>query len=492
MLIKPTAGRVRRPPSASPQGRATPALTLLLVAGIGLLLAAIFPTEVERLSIRPLSLLLIGSAVLIGGLIQRAVRGRGHSLAFLLFVVLCFFHLGLYLQPALTGQMPARLGSIVYETHWYNQATLARSGLVVLLGLLAYATAIGVVTWVFPRFRARPEDPEPDDRHYSRRVAAALSDVGAALLVLGVGAWYAISIAALGPGFAFRDYLSYLSATADEPLPLVYLVISVGTVLAAVRLRRGAGVVAALAFGLFALPAFLIGLRGEVLIPAVAAVPVLFRDPRNRALEGFVRRPAARVAMAAALIVLLIGISLVQQVRQSGIQSLGRPADHRVSALAAVQEMGYTVRVVATSISWHENLHEPYARGATYLAPLTRPVQRALGLPRLDAKSDFGLMNVEIATRIGPIGGSMIGEAHHNFGRAGAVGMLMLVGALASVVDRPRMGAWRTAWLGAVGLLTLMHVRNSFAPMVAWALASALAIAGAVVLSRFYQARNRP
>lgn len=483
--VLPAAPASRRSSAAVP-------LALLATSLVCLLVVLTFANGLERLPIRVAAPLFVGGAVVLGELIRRSVRSQARSLAFLVYVVLCVFHLGLYLQPALTGTMATGLGTIVYWSDWYTEAALVRAGVVVLTGLLGYAGAVGLVSWLGPQCRAGAEPAAERKGSYPTRSAAALSDVGTGLLLIGVASWWFISVSQLGVSFVFGDYLRYLSATASQPLPYVYLAISVGTVLAAVRLRRRTGVVAVLAFLVFAVPGFVIGLRSEVLIPLVAAIPVWCRDPRNRHLLARLQRPGARLLLAGALVALLLGISFVQQVRLTGLQAVPSGTDRRVSALAAVQEMGYTIRVVITSLTWHDDLHEPYRHGATYVAPVIRAAERVLGLPRPEAEHDYGLMNVEIANRVGPIGGSMIGEAHHNFGEPGVIAVLALVGGLAAGIDRPRLSVWRAAWLGVVGLLALMHVRNSFAPLFAWGLAGTLAILAAMALSRLYRPRESP
>lgn len=470
-------------------GGATRPLILVLATLVALVFVVAFSAELATWSIQPFSLLLVGTSIVLAALLRRSVRGKGHSLAFLIFVVLCVFHLGLYLQPAVTGEMPSGLGSIIYRSDWYTQASMVRAGIVILLGLLGYSAGVGVVTLLRPGLWATTEMPERA-HSYPSSLVAAIGDVGTALLVLGVLAWYVISVSELGPRFFLRDYLSYLVATGGQPLPVVYLLISLGTVLAAVRVRRRMGVLALIAFLLFAVPGFVIGLRGEVLIPIVAAIPVLFRDPRNEFLVRGQKRPSVRIGMVGGLLALLFGISLVQQVRLEGLQSITAGTDRQVSAIGALQEMGYTVRVVTTSLTWHEDLKEPYRNGSTYYTPIVRAVDRVLALPRPDADNDYGLMNVEIDHRIGPIGGSMIAEAHHNFGRPGVVGVLALVGLLAAAIDRPTVSVRRVAWLGCFGLLALMHVRNSFAPIYAWAVAAALSLGVASVLSWLYVKRE--
>lgn len=486
----------RRTAASSTQARpvrgpaGTPML-LTTVSGSGLLLVLAFGPTLPLLPIRVVSLLLVAATVVLGLLVARSVRSRLHSVAFLLYVVICVFHVGLFVPPAVTGRLAAGFQQWGYTGGWYTEPSMSRAAVVVLDGLLGYATGVGLLTWLVPAVRAVRSGGPAERGEYRPKVAAAAGDVGTGLLGVGVVAWYLISVSTLGPGFMLGNYLGYLSATADQPLPMVYLVISVGTVLAAVRLRRRMGVVAIVAFAAFALPAFVIGLRVEVLIPLVAAVPVWCRDPRNRATLLRWSRPAARVLAAGVLVGLLLAISLVQQVRLTGLQGAADAPQHQVSALAALQEMGYTIRVVVTTQSWHQDLHEPFRYGSTYYTPLVRATQRVLGLRRLEADVDYGLMNVEIAQRVGPAGGSVIAEADHNFGVPGVIGVLALLGAVAAGVDRPRPSVWGSTAVGLFGLLALMHVRNSFAPLFAWGAAGLVAVAAAVVLSRLYRDPDR-
>ena len=93
-------------------------------------------------------------------------------------------------------------------------------------------------------------------------------------------------------------------------------------------------------------------------------------------------------------------------------------------------------------------------------------------------------MNVEIADRVGPIGGSMIAEAEHNFGLLGVVIIMGLVGAAAAGGTSRRRSAWAQVVMGIIGLLALMHVRNSFAPLFVWGSAALMLAFCGLVLSR--------
>ena len=465
---------------------------LTVVSLTGLLVLVSLQTEAQQLELRPLSWLIISMALVLGALIRKAEPDGSWSLSFLLYTVLCLFHLGLYLRPALDGSKAPALGMTVYLRIWYTDAAMVRAGLVTLLALLAYGLGVGTRCWV--NSRREPPVVAATVAGTDQRPAAAISDVGALALMAGVVGWWTLSLRAAGATFYLQDYLSFLSATSGSGLTVTYLMISLGVTLIAVNVRRRLSKLAAATFALFALPAFMIGLRGEVLLPLTAALAVFARDPHNRKILQKSRSPFVRLGAIAGVVILLFGISFVQQVRLSGLadyRQSGRPTE--ASALGAIEEMGFTLRVVVTSLEWHEDLREPYQKGQTYVAPAGRAAARVLGLPRPDASNDYRLMNVEVAQRVGPIGGSMVAEADHNFGRAGVIGVLLVVGLAAASVGLRNVGAWRNAAIGLAGLLALIHVRNSFAPLFGWATAGALLLVAGLVVSRFYRPpRDQP
>ena len=70
------------------------------------------------------------------------------------------------------------------------------------------------------------------------------------------------------------------------------------------------------------------------------------------------------------------------------------------------------------------------------------------------------MFNVEIANRVGQIGGSPVAEAFHNFGTVGVVLFMAVLGALLVRLERRS-----DAVVGVVLLPLLIQVRNSFAPV---------------------------
>src|SRR5690606_24330927 len=93
--------------------------------------------------------------------------------------------------------------------------------------------------------------------------------------------------------------------------------------------------------------------------------------------------------------------------------------------------------VVSESVRWHETQELPYLRGATYLAPARDSFKRfVLRDANYDPSQDMDYMSTQIASRIGPFGGSVIAEAYVNFGRLGVAAILMLFGGLIALLSR--------------------------------------------------------
>lgn len=483
MSTAATHFRSTRPTSTQSGVRRGSAPFLLVVASLlGLMIVGFRQAELEQLPLRLVAVLILAVAVLLGTLIVKASHQGFWSLAFLLYLALTLFHLGLYVRPALLGEKTIKLSLLSYASVWYTDAAMVRAGVVVLLALLAYGLGVGVRTWTQEVSKAGDEQEAGADG----RSLSGVADVGALAVLLGVAGWLVLSLTVVGRTFFLNGYLSFLSATATYPFSFCYLLISVGSTLCALRPRRTLVRMAIGAFVLFAILALMIGIRGEVLIPLTAAAAVFARNPAHQPVLERLRRPAARLVVILALIGVLLGISIVQQVRVAGVQALGGSTVVEASPLQAVDEMGYSIRVVITTLAWHEDLREPYRLGDTYYAPPLRVLARVTGAERREAAQDYQLMNVEIADRVGSIGGSMIAEAQHNFGRLGAVVVLTLVGAAAAGVIPHRRSAWGQAILGLIGLLALMHVRNSFAPLFVWGSAGLVLVLCGLVLSKFY------
>lgn len=431
--------------------------------------------------LRTFSVACLGVAVVLGVIVWRASPTRYLSAAFLVYLLLAVFHLGLLVRPAMTGH---RGGQFTYalDRDWYQSAALQESGWLALLGLSGFALGVCAVT--LPRVRSSSMPISHDNDVLTRGFASA----GALVTLIGMAGWLAFGINKVGFGFMSLGYLDFLSETASLPLPVAYMLVGLGVPLLALRLDRPAPLAVLLLFLGFGAVAFLMGLRNEIAIPVLGAIVAWAASPTSSRLRAWLLSPRGVVAAGIALLVALNGISLVQQVRLAGLAALN-PSQVAARPIDAVEEMGFTLRVVTVSRQWHDDNQEPFLDGATYWATLDRSLTPALGLFRLPATSDPRLMNVEIDRRVGAIGGSMIAEAHHNFAAPGTFVVLALFGAAAGAVSRPR-GAWTAALAGPLSVLELMHVRNSFAPIPMWAGAAALILAVGVALGALHRRRE--
>lgn len=410
----------------------------------------------ERAGIQGVATFSIGLAIVLGCLVAKSLKDGVWSFPFLYFLILCLFHLGLLLSPAINNGLMASFLEGIW-TGWYSDSLMIRAAYLIDLGLVSYAAAIGFVVWMSRESTPKWESGLEQDFVSAGLMRNSIVDVGGLVLSLAFASWLVLCVSHLGPFFFLSSYSEYLTATEGSSVGLIYFGLTIGSALIAQDVSRPiskAGLIFLLAFLVLALP---IGLRSESMFPVVAAAAVYVRCHKT----------PSSTSMLAAVLIGLVAISAVQQVRSQG---LGDTALHELSAspIKAIEEMGYSARVVVTTIGWHEAGYEPYLSGATYVAPLERGVAGVLGLPRVDGESDFRLMNVEIASRVGTIGGSIVAEAHHNFGELGIVLVLGLAGLIASRLSIIPPRPLPLALLGVTASLLLMHVRNSFAPIFAW------------------------
>lgn len=401
------------------------------------------------------AILVLAVSGLLGVCIVRSFSSGVWSLPFLTYLVIAFFHIGLYISVAVTGQATVFDGGI--WTDWINEQNMGEAAFPLMIGLLSYTTLAVLSVVLSPREKEPLASPSSAISLLKRLEREAIADVGGVLVCLGVLVWLYLSVASAGPLFMLGTYESYLIATRNYPMGLLYLAISIGAVFVAQAPRRRMGVLAIFAFAFFSAAGFVVGLRGETLMPLVGALAVYGRHTKM---------PRARVFVVASIAV-LVAIAAVAQIRAAGLLN---SSNLNVSAtpLKAIEEMGFSIRPLVVSIDWHEHAQEPYKFGATYWAPFERGIASVAGASEPPADEDYRLMNVEIADRVGQIGGSIIAEAHHNFGNLGVASVMGLAGLSVGLMARRSGGPRGEALLGIFAILLLMHVRNSFAPLPAW------------------------
>lgn len=357
-------------------------------------------------------------------------------------IIVAFFHLGLAphwifgIDPGFTR---------ADDQFWFEGPIGILALRLVSLAIAGYVLAV-IFSAAIRRRRIEIENLDsaqsPDARIYA---------VGGAFLLIGsISAWLFISLTAGGPSIFTGSYIQYLELTSSTPLPYVYIAIGVGLGMTMMAPIKGWTLLAVALFIGFAVVAFFIGLRGEVLFPVAVAATVM---ATRRKMPGGIRSVFV-------LVLGLAAINLAQQIRLLGVAASNLESV-QASPLNALSELGQTIRVVAHAAMWQIDNGDPLRWGETYTVSIARFLETVGGAP-VPADTDYRLFNVEIADRSGAIGGSVIGEAFHNFGFVGVVVVMMILGAFfAGFSLAPRTPVMLAVYV-TLAVPLFNHIRNSF------------------------------
>jgi O-antigen polysaccharide polymerase Wzy-like protein len=387
-----------------------------------------------------------------------ALAGTWSAIAVYAAVFWCF-HFGLIGSLATGYISPSDLP--LGDESWVVGAFSGDAAILALAGLLAFAAGASFVY-------SRREFRRGDSREPEHRAATAhpYGPMGAVLVFGSIASWCLVVLATGGVSGFFVSYEDFLQMTSAFSLPLAIIsrALACGVVLTVSGgpgWHRTSAMVAYAAFAVVALP---IGLRTEVMFPAVAAVVALARCGRT-----FSSIKAG--ALAAALLLL---IPLIREVRTTGVSAL--PQALVAPRLDALVEMGESLHPVEQVIRWHAE-GEPYEYGSSYWAPFERAAARLLpGVDPMAAEDDLRLMNVLVLDRIGAIGFSPVAEAYRNFGPAGVVVVLALFGAAMAGIDTIRDRQTAVLAIATVYPPLLINIRNSFVSVPAQCAAGILVV----------------
>nr|WP_246306273.1 O-antigen polysaccharide polymerase Wzy [Allobranchiibius huperziae] len=368
------------------------------------------------------------------------------------------FHTGLFFQPALGGTFSTLRPTDII---WLNAGSIPAAAYIYSVGQLAFsASTFAVALW-------RRESP-------SERITAAPTPsfeksatvVGSALLIGGLALWFAISLTR-GVTILGGSYVNFLSGTGNSKIAYAYLLMGVGLPI----LATTSGQMRKKLFRVFlawSAIAFILGLRGEVLIPMTAYLVVRARQ-----------RPIKfRAWMAPAAVALLALGALVRTTRVQGLRgAVVNLAD--VNPLSSLAELGYSIRPLAQVITWQSSSELPVGSG-TY----THPVLRALGGHFLNlglppASTDPTALNTVVAARVGNIGGSPIAEAFRAGSLPGVILVMVSLGIISGILDARRGGQLFDCLAGGLAFVLFLWVRNTFTPVplqVGLVLAAVLAV----------------
>lgn len=408
---------------------------------------------------------IIPTGLLVAALLSLAREAPGGLWAppSLYLAVIGVFHLGLapFWIMGVDPGLPR-----AFDLQWYTGPLGAHALWLVALGVASFAAAAHAVMALSAPL---PTTPLFDA---DSRAARLLSAAGAVVVVVGVWLWFTLALRAGGAGVFFIGYLEFREYLSGSLLGVLYQPISIGIGLMMIGRIRSTTAIALGAYGAWALVAFTVGMRGEVLYATIAALGVLslrarLLNPLTTFVAGFL---------------LLTLVNLVQQLRL--MQSPVVDGALNVSPLGGLAELGQTVRVVAVTSSWHLEDGEPFAGGATYTVAVARALESVVGSASAERDIDPRLFNQLILSREGPIGGSIIGEAFHNGGPGAVVLALAVAGAALAWFASMTRSPWHAAAAVAVMVPLTYHVRNGFVPVIPWILAAAVLIVALALLDR--------
>jgi hypothetical protein len=393
----------------------------------------------------PIAVVMVGLAV--GSVVCEAPRGVW-SCAGMYLLVFSVFHFGAVMLYAAGIDAEDAMGGAL-RMDWFFGPYTSHGLAVAVLGCCACAWGAMVAL-------GRPETPPGrrpgDDSDWTLRGLFGL----AGTLVLGttIAVWLGAVLAKGGLQVLFGSYQAFLACATLEKSVFIQSGIVVGVTLVAAAshsIWRTAGIVLFVLWALLTLP---LGLRTGILFPLAGALVVHARR----------RRPVSTPTFVVAVVALLVVVSAVKQVRQTGLGE-ARFRDIASSPLGGLAELGYSLRPVVEVVRWADQ-GEPYLYGATYANPFWRALARlAPWFGRTEAQNDDLLMNVLVVRLVGAIGFSVVAEAHRNFGVPGVVLIMFGIGYLMGRMDRWRVSGWHDAAAGMIFIPLLIEVRNAFVPV---------------------------
>lgn len=396
-------------------------------------------------------------AVMLGAIIASSpVNGAELGIQRIYFAVFLLFHGGL-IWPLALGKPPFFLSET--DQYWFDEQLVGDASFLLSLFIVCCVIgSAGLAAGVARSLRWNDRNRAGTGREYSE----GPSLLATGILSLAVVAWFILAISG-GVSLRAGNYIQFLDSTTGLE-PYAYLAIGVG--MAMLGPAKGPYMSFGLAFFVaFAIVAFPLGLRGEVIVPLACFLLTWSRSRR--------RRPRWVILWAVLIAGLFVG-SFVRTIR------VGATADRIdvVTALEGVSEMGYSIRPVLLVLDYLSAGGEQVGI-ATYLNPVARliGVDSLAGVP--GAADDFAAFNSFVVATAGNIGGSVVAEAFRAGGYFALICVGLLVGALLGGLDRLPLTPAGLVLFGGSAYILLVWVRNNFVP-VPFQIALVLAVVVAV------------
>ncbi|WP_207555904.1 O-antigen polysaccharide polymerase Wzy [Intrasporangium flavum] len=372
----------------------------------------------------------------------RLNRRRPFSLGPVYAGLFLLFHVGL-LVPIALGASPSLLNPL--DTQWVMSDGFTSASL-----LVTIATSALMLGYLIG-FDPRHQESRIEETAAWLRFRSA-GHIGLLLLSVGCLLWV-YNVLASGAAVS-GSYVQFLDSTAATSMPAAYVMMGLGMPTLSAGPSASARRAGLVIFAVWSVPAFMLGLRGEVILPLAAYLVVAARR----------RRIPLRPWMAFAFVGGLGLGAAVRVIRQVGFGNGFDPSSFR--PFDGITELGYSIRPLVVSSDLHERYLEPYVGVDTYLAPFRRfIVGRLLGGDVIAVADDPAVFGAMISRRVGPIGGSPAAEAFHAGGVIAVVVVMAIIGLLIARLDSIETTPLRNALVGTLTFVLLLWVRNDFTPV---------------------------
>jgi len=454
-------------------------LWALLISASTFVMLVVFRTELLSLPLQTLCITATGGVFACLILVANLYPTGVWSAPSVYLIMFALFHFGLVTVFGF-GVLSEEMRRIV--SSWFLSSRTPLAIYLSTLGMVSFA--IGAATSaLLDHHQQKRVIVSKANIEFNRSLSHYFVIIGFLLVVTSIFWWMVISIMSGGLYIFVGTYRNYLDATAGQPLALLNIFVALG--LSIVSLSSGERSIAYrrwayLSFLLYAALATPLGLRGEILVPILAAVTI-------RAHQG--TRPSLKSTILLGTL-LLFGISFIRSLRQMGLAMIGS-GTVSVNAFDALAEMGSSLRPTTDVLEWLWQ-GDSLLRGASYWAPFDRALCTIAFDPTcLPAREDFRLLNVLIAERVGPVGFSPVAEATFNFGNIGVTMVMFLLGFGLGCLTRADRSTIGTAMVAVVLVPLLYNVRSAFTSFPIQLFVGFVVVICAVALSKMFPLRGK-
>lgn len=452
------------------------ALVVLLFVFAGVLQ---YQSQLQRLPLETLSNLVSVIVIFILGYMILSDPRHVWSVPTTYFIVFCLFHFGATLSFGLGLSIPQDIEKGF--KYWFYTPYTNLALFLSLVGFLACVAGVLFATVLNDAFLSTVAESEPSKKTRDVYLAQVLQTVGFLLLLISISAWLINVVNSGGYSLLVGSYSDYLDKAESSIVSYLLLGIAFGLPFLVIGPKSKLLTLGLLIFGIWALFAVPLGLRGEVLFPFCAAMALVAKK---------MILPSLKQTLILAVCLLTL-ISAVRQVRQYGLSNLAN-ADIDTNPVGALYELGASLRPVSEVVKWQAH-GEGFIYGDSYWAPFERLFERiTLDPTRVSDQNDFRIMNVLIQKRVGPIGFSPVAEAYVNFDLLGVIIIMFLTGLLLSRLDSWAMTPMREAILAIIFVELLIQVRNDFVVIPFQTLLGLSIVYAALLLSKVLQKRTLP